>query len=334
VQDGGGGGGGSGGGGVWGDGGAPLIEDCRFEHNQASFGAGVYFILFCSGTVRRCEFSDGQANEAGGLYTLNSDALVEDCLFERNSARAGTFSVGGGVSTYFSSPTLRRCTFVDNLAELGGGGTYCEGEAPSILECTFVGNRALGTTEGWGGGLMVSFFCQALVQSSVFLGNEANRGGGLYTLAFGEPEIVNCTLVDNRAVLAGGPLSNNELSQAHIANCVTWRNQPALMEGLPLEVRYACIEGGYDGIGNQQGDPLFVATPDPGPDGRYGTSDDVLGDLRLAAGSPCIDAGDNGALRAGTSVDRAGHARFRDDPRVLDRGIPAAPVVDQGAYEH
>ena len=77
-----------------------------------------------------------------------------------------------------------------------------------------------------------------------------------------------------------------------------------------------------------------------GPDGVAGTRDD---DLRLASGSPCIDAGDSAALPAdGADTDEdcdvyepvprdvAGHARFADDLLTVDGGIGGPPVVDMG----
>lgn len=334
VVGGGGGGGGSGGGGFWGDGGSPTVEGCHFEDNRASFGSGVYLIFFCNALVRTSTFTDNHALEGGGLYTLNSDALIEDCTFVANSALGGSFSVGGAVSNYFSSATYRRCTLTGNHAELGGGGAYAEGEAPRFFECAFAGNRAFNDTEGFGGGLLVSFFCNTIIQNCSFVGNESNFGAGLYNLAFGEADIVNCTFVDNRAAQAAGrALDSNTLAITRVANVISWRNAPpGLAPGL-ASVRYSCAEGGYDGDGNFGGDPRLAVEPAPGPDGVYGTADDVAGDLRLAAGSPCVDAGDNAALMPGTLVDLGGAPRFRDDPAAIDRGVPAPPIVDLGAYE-
>lgn len=71
--------------------------------------------------------------------------------------------------------------------------------------------------------------------------------------------------------------------------------------------------------------------------------------LRLLAGSPCIDAGDNAALpkdaydldNDGSLIDRMpvdndGRPRQVDDPGAADTGNPAGDqaVVDMGAYEY
>ncbi|MBI5361633.1 MAG: right-handed parallel beta-helix repeat-containing protein [Planctomycetes bacterium] len=331
IIGGGGGGGGSGGAGVWGVGGAPIVEDCVYQRNRASFGAGVYFIEGCAGTVRRCTFTDNAAQEAGGLYVLVSDVLAEDCRFERNSATGGTFSVGGGMSCYFANATARRCVFVDNRAELGGGGVYLEGEFPRLGESTFVGNEAFGNEEGWGGGLMISYFCHGWVENCAFVGNRAHRGGGYFAMAFGDASVANCTLVANVA-LVGGPAAASEITAPPIRNSIAWANQPPELGGL-FDARDCCLEVGVAGAGNLAGDPGFTALPAPGPDGRFGTADDELGDLALRATSACIDAGDNGALLGTTATDLGGNPRFADEPSVSDTGVPAPPVVDLGAYE-
>lgn len=45
------------------------------------------------------------------------------------------------------------------------------------------------------------------------------------------------------------------------------------------------------GIGNISGDPLFIAAPNPGPDGVWETVDDDFSGLVLRSGSPAIDKG-------------------------------------------
>ncbi len=87
--------------------------------------------------------------------------------------------------------------------------------------------------------------------------------------------------------------------------------------------------------------PLFV---DPfGPDGIPGTEDD---DLRLSAGSSCIDAAFNNAVPADVAdadidgdfteflpFDFDGEPRFADDAKTDDTGCGAPAIVDMGAYE-
>ncbi|MFQ5807169.1 MAG: hypothetical protein ACE5I3_12040, partial [Phycisphaerae bacterium] len=104
----------------------------------------------------------------------------------------------------------------------------------------------------------------------------------------------------------------------------------------------SCVQGGYDGIGNIDADPLFV-DPD-GPDNDPNTWED--NDYRLSVGSPCIDAGDNDAVPPDIAdldgdgdvdepipFDLDGNPRFVDDPGMPDSGNGTPPIVDMGAYE-
>ena len=324
--------GGTGGGGLWSNGGAPVVRDSTFRDNVASLGAGAYFILESNALVAGCTFVGNAAFEAGGLYTLGSPVLVEDCVFLRNTATGGSFSVGGGVSNYFSNSVVRRCTFVGNEAELGGGGLYSEGESPDVLDSVFVGNRATGETQGWGGGIMNGYFSDALVANCVFARNEAHLGGGVFDMVFSEPTIANCTFAENEAP-AGAAIENYLDVTGTISNCIVDGAGAALIDGVPLEVRYCLVRGGFAGPGNIDADPELASLPDPGLDGVWGTDDDDLGDLRVAAGSPCLDAGDNAMVPAGLLTDLAGSPRFTDDPLAPDTGLGSPPHVDLGAYE-
>ena len=82
-------------------------------------------------------------------------------------------------------------------------------------------------------------------------------------------------------------------------------------------------------MGNISDDPLCVDAD--GADDVAGTEDD---DLRLLPGSPCIDAGSNGAVPVDVLTDLDGLPRFIDDPLTGDTGAGAPPVVDMGAYEY
>jgi predicted outer membrane repeat protein len=323
VQDGGAGAGGSGGGGAWASFGAPSFEDCLFDSNSASFGGGIYLSDETLTSVRGCAFLGGLAFEAGGLYVLHSPAEVEDCLFLGNSAQGGGFSVGGGMSVYVSHASARRCRFIDNSAELGGGGLYTEGEAPEFDRCEFIGNRALGAAQGWGGGYMAGYFTEARLTNCAFQGNRANLGGGMLAIAFAAPTLVQASFAGNAAEFEGGALHSIILSATRLENTILWGNLPQELSGIDPVLEHVCLAD----------DPLFVDPPQPGPDGLFGTADDLRGNLRLAPGSPCRDAGDNALLEAGEELDLDGNARLVDDPEQPDTGAGGPPTVDLGAYE-
>jgi hypothetical protein len=129
------------------------------------------------------------------------------------------------------------------------------------------------------------------------------------------------------AGIGGGGMASFT-SNPTVANCILWGNSPDEIhndKSAPI-IRFSDVQGGLpaeavDGGGDINLDPMFIRSPDPGPDDTWDGVDDDYGDLRLRVGSPCIDAGDLGFVAQPTETDLEGHAR------VL------CGVVDMGAYE-
>ena len=325
--------GGSGGGGVWASGGAITVADCTFRDNLASFGAGVYNIDGSEAVVEGCVFEDNLAREGTGLYAIGGAVSAVGCTFERNRAEGGDFPVGGAVSFYFTSSSVSGCLMRHNEAELGGGGIYVEGEAPRIDSCRLVANRAFGETQGWGGGLMVSYFCEPRVTNTTFVGNRARQGGGAFSLVLSAPTFLDCTFAANAAE-TGGALYSFFDTEVAVRNSILWGDLPDEVAGEPVAAERCCVAGGYPaGRAISSRDPSFLLEPFAGPDGDWGTGDDVEGDLRLAAGSSCVDAGDNALVPPDLALDLAGAPRIVDDPRAPDVGAGEGALVDLGAYE-
>ena len=185
-----------------------------------------------------------------------------------------------------------------------------DGRTTSLHNCLFTAN----TASLIGGGVLLAG--ETSVVNCGFSRNDAGWGGGMFTS--GNATVVNCTFSSNTANAVW-----NDEGNASLPNCVVWGNSPdQLVIGEyfgEYSVTYSDIQGGWPGIGNIDADPLFVQ---PAGD-----------DLRLEFGSPCIDAGDNGAVPDGITTDLDGLPRFVDDPDVPDTGNGTPPIVDMGAYE-
>ena len=147
----------------------------------------------------------------------------------------------------------------------------------------------------------------------VLSGNLAPMGGGIWSTA--NEQMINCSIGYN----IGGGIENDD-SELSLVNTVVWGNTGGQISGSgDITVTYSDIQGGWPGTGNIDADPLFVQPADD--------------NLRLAFGSPCIDAGDNDAVPDGVTTDLDGLPRFVDDPDVDDTGNGTPPIVDMGAYE-
>ncbi len=134
--------------------------------------------------------------------------------------------------------------------------------------------------------------CPTTITNCTFSGNSAEeRGGGLHIFLPPAPCV--------------RPQSVKYDWGCYISNCILWGDIPdEIAFSGSATVTYSDVEGGWAGIGNIALDPKFA---------------DAEG--RLSSGSPCIDAGNNDAVRSGITTDLDGK------PRIING------TVDMGAYE-
>ncbi len=348
------------------DGGAVIAEraifvDCTFLGNIAGVDGDT--VSTSGGAVDveqdviliRCHFeANTTLTHTGGAVSAN-DVLALDSAFIGNTAVSG---VGGAISgsvtaincdfeanaavqggAIFGPKLLISCSFVGNSVTEEGGALWNSGGAITATNCSFFGNVA-----GVAGGAVYgeSDDLEGVFTNCVFAGNTAGIHGGAIYNSIGLPKLLllNCTAYGNAASDAGGGVYN-DFGELTIANSVLWSNEDGAhgtaeeaqifvgRDGL-IDLSYSCIEnltGQLRGLGNIADDPLLA---DPGGvDGVVGTADD---DLRLSAGSPCIDSADNTILSA-CVLDLDANLRRFDDPATRDHGVGRRPVVDMGAFE-
>jgi len=312
---------------------SPTVTNCTFTVNWSEGNGGGMYNYSSSPTVSNCTFSGNSAwDNGGGMYNeWISNPTVSNCTFAGND--------GGGMANKISSPTVIHCTFIGN----DNGGMYnSEYSSPTVTNCTFTGNSA-GSVDG--GGMYNSNFSSPTVTGCIFSGNSAYDGGGMFNYEDSSPRVMGCTFTGNVVIRYGGGMCNEYGSHPAVTGCIFWGNSAfyygddeiynhagTSSASIPV-ISYCDIGGcggsgagwdgdlGTDGGGNIDGDPLFV--DGDGPDDTYGTEDD---DLRLSAGSPCIDAGDNIAVTVGTDLDGQG--------RIMEGDDDGRAIVDMGAYEY
>jgi len=307
--------------------------------------------------------------EGGGMYNLNSDPTVRDCVFTGNVIVAYTFGIegsGGGMFNEGGRPTVIGCVFREN--ELlgcsgwlnGGGGMFNNDANPLIVDCAFIDN--FGNN---GGGMMSVNGSRPKVFNGTFIGNEVTYSGGASNATEAAAvTLVNCRISGNRAFHGAGVYSTSSTTSmssctvtrnsaeavgagmytmfsttpSPVSNSIFWGNDatedPAQSEiahygGFPPAVMHSLVEGGYEGDGNLDGDPRFA--DEAGPDGVPGTLDD---DLHLQDDSPAVDAGDTDAMPA-DSADLDGDGDMAEPlPLDLDGGPRASGMsVDLGVFE-
>jgi len=348
---------------------SPTVANCTFAGNSAmGYGGGAYCQLG-SPVFSNCAFDSNDTDSSGGgLSCSNCDVTVTGCIFVGNTAHASavacwlyngtavltgcTFTgnvsdwAAGGLRAYLGTCTLEGCTFARNdaLTDHGGGVFFSSDLTAWVEACSFDGNSAVN-----GGGLAHGASTDVFLVNCAFCGNVASGAGGALDTGAGDADAVNCTFTQNHADTGGAVHADS--GSASLVNCILWDDEAAT-SGDEIQVStaifsaaFSCIEGGHAGKGNigeepSSHDPLFAGTPGPGGDAIWGTVDDDYGDLRISAGSPCIDTGYNDPFQAGGSAesvttDLAGGDRIVDgDGLDTDSsGDGDTAEVDMGAHE-
>jgi hypothetical protein len=318
-------------------GGSLSLRNCTFSGNWASGDGGAVYVddgrlelIDC--TFRANGAGAGQARGTGGaIRNDNTGQLtLSGCKFYSNFAG----SQGGALDNNKGSAALTRCLFIQNRAGNSGGGAIWNSEGRlNVVSCTFNGNRSDysggAIANGWSGTLYAANCCLHANYSKVQAGAIDNFFGGKATLW-------NCTVADNRqgggpGAINCGPAMGADGSELTITNSILWDGgNEILNQGKSLvTITRTDVQGGSPGVGNLNADPLFVMPA--GVDGVAGTEDD---NLRLGAGSPCLDHGDSALLPA-DFADLDGDGDLKESlPLDLD-GKPrvTGAAVDMGAYE-
>lgn len=245
---------------------------------------------------------------------LNRSAVMDGFIITGGNGNVHPHHYGGGMYNDQSSPTVRRCTFIENTAwwvsgtqQSGGAMMNYNNSSPLIDSCTFIRNYA-----EVGAGIFNMGGTPTII-NSIFRDNTAIWGGAIYG---GGGIITNCVFFGNSASSYGGAIiSGNNLT---MMNCILWNNtassSPQISYGSGSTVIYNDIQGGGTGTGNINKNPLFA--------------DAAAGDFRLQAGSPCIDMGNNAGVPEGILTDYAGNSR------IIDGNEDNTAVVDMGAHEY
>jgi hypothetical protein len=299
------------------------ITGGKGQQAGAEFGGGGILILAgAQSLVRECRIVDNSLAQRGGgagVLALGNVTLI-DSVIANNGGRGVEGRVAltrcsvlgnadGGVLGR-GSLVMTDCLIANNVTSGAGGGVAnSTGTVPVTIErCVFRGNQAQ-----TGGGISFSslfgFFGPSTVSRCMFVDNIAQEGGGIYMAVLtdgpfgGSAAVRQCTFEGNfgaigaaaslyvsgtsgstAAIFEHCSISSNigpglfaNADQLLVRDSIIWNQPTPFTSTGSITVSTSNVEGGYPGTGNFNLDPRFV--------------DSGFGDLRLAADSPCIDAG-------------------------------------------
>nr|MBC8311747.1 right-handed parallel beta-helix repeat-containing protein [Candidatus Neomarinimicrobiota bacterium] len=253
--------------------------------NNVSYDGGGMRLYFSNPILTNVTISDNKVSNAnssygGGMYLHESHPTINNVTFNENDAWKG-----GGMYLHESHPTLMSVTISNNTAIIYGygGGMYLHESHPTINNVTFNDNDA-----GKGGGMYLHASNPTLdnvtmSNSTAENANNTGAGGGM-NLTFSNPTLTHVTISGNTSNSGGGGMHLGSSSNPTLTNSIIWNNSPEsiylyLSPDFPPEaiITYSDIEGGFEGEGNIDIDPLFTSP--------------IRGDYTLMENSPCIDAG-------------------------------------------
>ena len=258
--------------------------------------------------ISNSTITGNHANWGGGIYIRYSEPLITDCLVSDN----WSVNNGGGIYISHASPIITNCIVTGNLSDNGGGGSGQGGGGicanhyshPIITDCIIYDN----TTYGKGGGVVINDVSDAVVQRCQIYDNYSEVTGGGVFISYAEPLIKNCTINHNTSNLTGGGITVELDATPLIQNCIISNNLGEggvyISRSQYLTMEYSDIFG--NAMAGITGDTLPEFIGELSQVNANGDSCDIYHnifidaefadpfnfDFTLAAGSPCIDAGD------------------------------------------
>jgi hypothetical protein len=307
------------------------VKDCTIRNNTTTNAGAGMLITDGDVTIRHCDIDNNAVtgfNAFGGGVHVGSNVTltIVDSSFSGNTAiganlgRGGALYASGGGT--LPPMTIMATTFDDNEASERGGALYVEFRNLTLGAAEVTNNTALA-----GGGMFLENGGGApnshLISNSLIAGNQATNGsgGGIRNASDSTLTVTNATIMANTSSgAAGGGVANGPNSAASFTNCIVGGSSPDDFAGAGTTVvTYSNVEDGFAGVGNISTLPLFV--------------DATAGNYRLAAGSPCIDAG-NTLVFTGPAMDLDGSPRIVDDAATVNTGLAlSSGTIDMGAYE-
>ena len=206
----------------------------------------------------------------GGIFCAFADPTISNNIIRGNDAFPG--GRGGGIYLGGANPIISNVTIEQNYSSECSGGIHISANSNPILTDVIIrDNYAI-----WGAGVYCYDNSHPQFQRVVINSNRAfDQGGGILCNYNCNPVMTNVTITQNEAPSGSGIFCAG--SHITLLNSILWNNyyQEIYLSGGIVTSTYSDIEGGWQGTGNIDEDPLFADMQ-----------------FHLSENSPCIDTGD------------------------------------------
>ncbi len=257
-------------------------------------GDSIFTDGLIKGNVFRNNMVEASLNNGVGgaiYFTFTGPMLIENNLFEGNLARSINGSAsGGGLQPEDSDKplagrkTIKGNRFINNkcvslYGSLASGGGLNLYRSKALVIGNYFSKNTVEGNDAMGGAIN-SYKSSFKIENNILAENSAEYGGTVYIYhdpQYGnEKAFINNTVVNNKASVKGGGIYVVNIL-VKVMNSIFWGN--SALNGAQIyginDVQYSDIQGGKNGTGNINADPLFVD----------------MDNFYLSQGSPCIDAG-------------------------------------------
>jgi hypothetical protein len=217
-------------------------------------GGGIVLIDAPSVSIENNEVEKNRAYFGGGLFISQSDAIIQNNIIKNNSS-----DFGGGMFVELSAPLINKNLIAGNVAAQSGGGIEIEVSPLRGMQSQFNFEDRKGTFTS---NVFSEIVNSTLSVTRTQLRNGKYKGGLVQDESAGALEIRNNTIVNNTANGSlGGAGITSLISTVNVMNSIIGGNQPVAtqIQG-SVFVTYSDIEGGYEGVGNIDIDPIFSDT--------------------------------------------------------------------------
>jgi hypothetical protein len=152
----------------------------------------------------------------GSVSIFGASPTIRSCVFTGCKKNGNN---GGAIRMLIptSAPVIDRCVFADNVCGVMGGAISVDNAKPTITNCLFVANVS---AAGYGGGIYLAPGSEAKIEHCMFVGNSVS---GIYSEAgTTDPSstVVNCLFTGNSPnnFSAGGGVHSTQKAMS-IVNC-------------------------------------------------------------------------------------------------------------------